>query len=1264
MKKIVVSSLLSIFTLLTYSQVTPSSSYPVIPGKTVPFDGEKCASHYMDEFLKRFDPAYSLNRQMIEQHTQHVLQNSSVSRSGGVNRGVVYTVPIVFHVLHEGEAVGDSTNISDAQIYSCIAALNRDFRRNSDDGGIAQSGPLGADAEIEFCLARRDPSGNFTTGITRHDMSGVQGYLDSGVYHSGTWRSDASMKAMVQWNPAQYINVWVVNKIKSTTNIYQGGGGGVIGYATFPGGSAASDGVVIRFSATGNDISGTKGYNLWSATNDNRVLTHEMGHYFNLYHTFHNTSSCTVATPCATSGDLCCDTPPTTVGTGNACVTLACPLDNKENYMQYQNGACASDFTPNQVSRMRAVLVPGGARHALTTNQNCSSPYQINPTLASVFYPEDTVCSNLIPGFAVVCNGGNDTLTSFQVNYDIDGGISNVHFWTGKIGPFECDTIALPALATTAGPHTYNVRVDSTLINGTLNDGFPGNNLMSKGFVSKSGFAVLVDINTDCSAQEISWLIRDTNGTVKLSGSGYTQQVQNIFETACLDSGCFEFVIYDSWGDGLQGKGFCSTNGNFRVTDAGTGQVISKSINPNFGDSLVTSFCLPYNTVLVPGFTGCDTVYPSYPVYLMDTSISFPAAYKWDWDFGDGTTSVQKNPVKSYSTVGTYNVKLVLENAASKDSITQAGCVVVIPTPPGFCDTLYNYDRVLDSMIFYKLLGTWGYYPGHNGANITGYAEPFTLTGATNSVQRVVLPVVQADAGTANSSFVINIYDDNAGTPGTVLSSDTIRINSLVAGVSNEVYLTTPPFITGNFWAGIELDYGNGDTLIITTANNRIGGTNTTFVKTGGIWQSSTGVAAINTSMGIRVIYTDLPATGTLNVSRNRLCQGQTTNFSATGLANYDSLKWFFPGGTPSFSTNTNQSVTYSTPGTYRAILYLEGICSNDSLITTIKVDTAGATASFTESSLAICEQDSVSFDGTVNGNGTIYWTYPTGIPSLSNQEDNTVFFATPGVYPIKMKVDNGCGADSVTKTLTVRGYPNTSISPTDTTICDGSSIALTINGGTGFSWSTGGSTQTISVAPSTTTRYWGVGSNANCVGDTAYVTITNNPIPNVVANANPTLVCLGSAIYFSMTGSNAITYDWDYGDGTTSSTPNASHIYSIPGTYTATVKGTYGLCDSSASIQVIVNDCTGLEEDNLASSIVVYPNPANRFLNISILETNMEQVTMAIFNSSGKMVHSSVINPKTEQTTIDVNEFSEGVYLIRFNAENKVVTKKLIIVK
>ncbi|MEN8929154.1 MAG: PKD domain-containing protein [Flavobacteriales bacterium] len=1243
-------------------QFAQGTTIPAIPGKTVPFAGEQCASHYMDEFLLRQDPAYKAMRDQIEIVTQQYIQSQAAYRSAG--RGVVYTIPIVFHIMHEGEAVGDSTNISDAQVLSCIAALNRDFRRNGADGGIAQGGPLGIDAEIEFCLASKDPNGNFTNGITRHDMSGIQGYLDSGVYHQASWRSDVPMKTMVQWNPAQYLNVWVVNKIKSVTNIYAGGGGGVIGYATFPGGSAASDGVVIRFSATGNDISGTSGFNLWSATNDGRVLTHELGHYLNLYHTFQSTSTCTPGTPCATSGDLCCDTPPTTVGTGNACTTPVCPLDNKENYMQYQNGSCASDFTPNQVTRMRAVLAPGGPRNSLVTTQNCVSPYQVNPLVAAIIYPSDTVCSNIIPGYSIVCNGGSDTLTSFNIQYSIDAATPLIYPWTGSLAPNQCDTVILPQVVTTTGSHSYNVSIDTVQINGNQNDNFTADNALSSAFYSKDGFGVVIDITTDCKAQETSWILKDTSGTVILQGSGYSQIIQTIFETACLDTGCYVFTIYDAGGDGLQKNALCPTDGKFEVTDVSTGQTIAKSLNANFGDSATFSFCMPFTSQLTPGFTGCDTVYPTYPVFLTDTSISYPAAFDWKWDFGDGTFSSLRNPTKGYSNVGTYNVKLVIENITAKDSITKAGCVVVIPTPPGFCDTLDNYDRNLDSMIFYDLQGNWGYFPGHNGANLSGYAEPFNLPGPLNSVQRVILPVVKAYAGTPTSTFVINIFDDNMGEPGAVLSSDTILYSSLVEGVSNEIYLTTPPFITGDFWAGIEINYGTGDTLVLTSALHRIGGVNTTYVKTAGLWQSSALVAALNTSTGIRVIYTDLPAQGNLTVTRNRICQGQTTTFAATGLANYDSLKWFFPGGTPSFSTNINQTVSYTAPGTYKAILYLEGICSNDSLITTITVDTLATTASFTESSLLVCEQDSVFFDGTLSGAATIEWTYPSGIPATSSQEDNTVFFTTPGVYTVKMKAVNGCGSDSVSKVITVRSYPTTVISPGDTTICDGQSIALSTTGGFTYSWSTGATTSTINVSPSATTQYWSVASNGNCPGDTGYMTITNNPIPTVVANATPDTVCQGDAIYFSITGSNATTYDWDFGDLNTSTTANTTHTYAAAGIYTATLRGVFGVCDNTNTTQVVVVNCTGIDEQSFAKSIVVYPNPANHYLNISMLEEQQEPLQVSLINSTGQVVYNKNYATSDKMEGIDLLNFAEGVYLIRFTSNKKSFTKKVVVMR
>ena len=110
--------------------------------------------------------------------------------------------------------------------------------------------------------------------------------------------------------------------------------------------------------------------------------------------------------------------------------------------MQYQNGACASDFTPNQVTRMRAVLALGGARNALTTTPNCLSPFQYNPYVASILYPKDTVCSNTIPGYAIVCNGGWDTLKTFNIKYSIDAGTVLNYFWSGKLAPSECDTVS------------------------------------------------------------------------------------------------------------------------------------------------------------------------------------------------------------------------------------------------------------------------------------------------------------------------------------------------------------------------------------------------------------------------------------------------------------------------------------------------------------------------------------------------------------------------------------------------------------------------------------------------------------------------------------------------------------------------------------------------------------------------------------------------------------------------------------------------------
>lgn len=1261
-----------------FTQDLSQTDYIVVPGKNTPFPDEQCATDYLDRHLQKTDPSYRAAREAVNAKVRATVERAKTSRSGGVSRGTVYTIPIVVHVMHEGEPVGTGTNISDAQIFSCIDALIRDFRRNGDDGGIAQSGPLGIDAEIEFCFAKKDPMGNPTSGITRHDMSGNQGYLDSGVYHNAaTWRSDASMKAMVQWDPLNYLNVWVVNKIKNLKKAHDPGySGGVQGYATFPTGmSNPNDGAVMLYSCTGNDPDGTLGYNLWNATNDNRVFTHEIGHYLNLYHTFQG-GSCAAETDCNTEGDECCDTPPTTTGTGNNCLSPQCSgAENKENYMQYQNGNCASDFTPDQVARMRALFVPGGDREDLVNNTNCLSPFNVNPYVKFIQYPSDSSCTNNITGIALVCNGGLNALTSFNIIYDIDGNSPQTYNWTGNLNAGECDTITFNMITTTNGIHNYNVRIDSTNINGSSPDDYAGDNAKTNPFYSINGSGLNINIKTDCKADDISWELLDGSGGVIMFSDAYDPGIRIINKEACLDTGCFTFKIYDNGGDGLRKTGLCPSDGTYTLTDLTSGlTVATMGPNPNFGDSAVHSFCLPFSPTLTPDYSGCDTIYPGGTVSFTDLSTGTPNITSWEWDFGDGSpVSNVQNPTHTYAAVGNYTVKLKITNAAISDSIIKTNCVVVEPTPTGYCDTLQNYSDT-ETLLAYTITGGWGFYPGHNSASIEGYAEPFNLATPNNSIQKVILPVIRADYGSPTSTFVLNVYDDNAGSPGTVLSSDTVLISSLVAGNSNEVAIGSPPNVTGDFWVGFEIDYANGDTLAIATTMHRTTGPSSTYLKTGSSWTVANNIVGLNSSMGIKVVYTDAPVLGTYTVSDNTICAGQTVTFDASGVSNYDDLTWYFPGGTPATSTNITQTVTYANAGSYDAILYLESICSNDSVRKRITVDAAAPFVSFTESSLSICEQDTVRFDAsaTIGNNLTTQWTFMGGTPTTSTASIQTVLFPNAGTQSIKFVAKNGCGADSVIKSLAVNAFPTTSISPIDTTICDGSTLVLSANGGTNFAWSNGNTTQTISVSPNTTTTYWATSSSGVCLGDTVYTNVNVNPIPTVIANATPDSVCLGALISFTMNGSNAIYYDWNFGDGNTSNSPNTTHVYAATGTYTATLNGRYGVCDNTGQVSVQVVTCSGggggsasIDENILNNLIHIYPNPAQSVLNIDARNSELDELKIEIINNTGQLVYvSNEKNINNSIVSIDLDKYAKGLYMIKFSRGALSTSKRLVILK
>lgn len=308
-----------------------------------------CASYEVFQQQLQSNPLFAKKQQEIEAFTQNFIRKGgSRALNNFVNgKGTpVYTIPVVVHVVWKTA----EQNISEAQVLSQIDVLNKDYQLLNADTGLIPSvfKPLTADCKIQFCMAQRDPNGNPTNGIVRKQTTKSSFSTNDAVKHSSQGGDDA-------WPADQYLNLWVCNL-----------GQGLLGYAQFPGGNPATDGVVILYKAFGN--TGT----LISPYDKGRTATHEVGHWLNLRHIWGDDNSA------CTGSDQVGDTP-NQGGPNYGCPSfphVSCNNgpngDMFMNYMDYVDDGCMQMFSLGQKDRMYAVLQPGGARYSITTSQGCS----------------------------------------------------------------------------------------------------------------------------------------------------------------------------------------------------------------------------------------------------------------------------------------------------------------------------------------------------------------------------------------------------------------------------------------------------------------------------------------------------------------------------------------------------------------------------------------------------------------------------------------------------------------------------------------------------------------------------------------------------------------------------------------------------------------------------------------------------------------------------------------------------------------------------
>ena len=274
-------------------------------------------------------------------------------------------IPVVVHVVYRTT----EENIGDDQIRSQIEALNADFNRENPDFSKVPAvfASLSAKGGIRFRLATSDPDGRATQGIVRRKTERTNFYTNDAVKAASTGGSDG-------WDSRQYLNVWVCSM---PSNLQ--------GYASFPGGPAQKDGIVIRY-----DVFGTRG-RLTAPFDKGRTLTHEVGHWLGLRHLWGDT-------PCG--DDEVHDTPRQRSGNRGIPqfprLNTGCENgpngDMFMNFMDFSDDAALLMFTKGQVAVMRAQFLNGGLRRTLLSSKALDKPWNTTPAVAAAPTVDGSSC--------------------------------------------------------------------------------------------------------------------------------------------------------------------------------------------------------------------------------------------------------------------------------------------------------------------------------------------------------------------------------------------------------------------------------------------------------------------------------------------------------------------------------------------------------------------------------------------------------------------------------------------------------------------------------------------------------------------------------------------------------------------------------------------------------------------------------------------------------------------------------------------------------
>lgn len=574
---------------------------------------ERCSTQDYEKYLQEKNPK-RMTREQFESWLAPLIKNAKVEKS---QNGNIITIPVVVHVIHNGQNVGVGPNIVDEQVMSQITVMNNDYRRIAATPGF-NSNPVGADTQIQFALAKVDPNGNPTNGIDRVNLcqsAWSQGQIETFV------------KPETIWDPTQYMNMWSVNFPSNST---------ILGYAQFPdtnlagldpiGGEYYTDGVVARYSTFGsNDYDTTGNFILASPYDKGRTMTHEVGHFLGLIHIWGDAT-------CGT--DYCADTPTAHHQNFN-CPQNIVSCNNPsvyemvENYMDYTDDACMNIFTNDQKTRLRTVMDNSPRRLELkSSTKDAAIPLFPNDAEVKLERECTTInCSSTAqnPRIALY-NRGTNPMTSAVITYTVNGN-TQTYNWTGNLAQDKYAVISLPISSTALGGR---ININVTSVNGAADQRTSNSNITDNylGAPTRVDLNVAFKLQLDPYGSETSWTLKNSAGTVVYSspsggyGNSATLPALITQNWTLNPNECYTFTINDTYGDGIYQFG-----GSYRIESQSGAVLLTGSHYSTTQSRILKAQVLATNDINGP--QKDIQMYPN-PVsdFLNITKVSDKATYK------------------------------------------------------------------------------------------------------------------------------------------------------------------------------------------------------------------------------------------------------------------------------------------------------------------------------------------------------------------------------------------------------------------------------------------------------------------------------------------------------------------------------------------------------------------------------------------------------------------------------------------------------------